>query len=144
MLGDDEYEKPIVAKLRRNQARTQTWSYYRNVFAGIDFSDKGSGSDTDTETSSVLKCCNCRGDLDDEDIPALSSTKTTRKKKSKSSVAERKECKRCVRHLRIFGVKWPERKSKKARLPNMSPFDTDMVLVLIPLQFKMICIDIIC
>ncbi|KND00924.1 uncharacterized protein SPPG_09168 [Spizellomyces punctatus DAOM BR117] len=116
VLGDDEYEKPIVAKLRRNQARTQTWSYYRNVFAGIDFGDKGNGSDVDMDGSA--KCGTCGGELTEDDL-AAPHFRTSKNAPTGAKTLGSKECQRCVRHMRIFGVKWPTRKTKKGRLPNL-------------------------
>ncbi|TPX72247.1 hypothetical protein SpCBS45565_g00563 [Spizellomyces sp. 'palustris'] len=116
VLGDDEYEKPIVAKLRRNQARTQTWSYYRNVFAGIDFGDKGNGSDVDMDGSA--KCGTCGGELTEDDL-ATPHFRASKNAPTSVKTLGSKECQRCVRHMRIFGVKWPTRKTKKGRLPNL-------------------------
>ncbi|KAI9095837.1 hypothetical protein DFS34DRAFT_164391 [Phlyctochytrium arcticum] len=119
VLGDDEYEKPMVAKLRRNQARTQTWSYYRNVFAGIDFGDgtaKGKSS-TPAAEESIPKCSNCRGEV----WQFCEVKKTIHAVLTPASPGEQLQCHRCTRHTRIYGTKWPVRKTKIARLPNVQP-----------------------
>ncbi|KAJ3187808.1 Histone-lysine N-methyltransferase set9 [Gaertneriomyces sp. JEL0708] len=124
LLNGDEYEKPIVAKLRRNQARSQTWSYYRDILAGVDISDKRreSGSDLGNQKK---RCDSCSIDLE-LDVKLDSVKKAVRNNDHSTS---RMECKRCTRHFKIYGVPWPKRKYKNGRLPEWANDNTKPSLV---------------
>ncbi|KAJ3139422.1 hypothetical protein HK100_011563 [Physocladia obscura] len=117
ILGDADFEKPLVTKLRKSRLRNEAWSYYKNIFAGVDFEDvvvergkksfsPASGSDNEIE----FKCGNCS--LSGPDVF------------SDDSVGGR--CTRCDRNWKIYGAEWPSRK-KKARLHHStSAYDSDL------------------
>ncbi|KAI8821817.1 uncharacterized protein EV422DRAFT_433553 [Fimicolochytrium jonesii] len=88
ILPDGEYELPMIAKLRKNSARSHTWSFEQNFDSGTDSADKKK----DKDDANVPKCATCN-----EGLLALNATPET-------------DCQRCMRHGEIFGVRWPNRK----------------------------------
>ncbi|KAJ3335299.1 hypothetical protein HDU83_000401, partial [Entophlyctis luteolus] len=117
ILGDGDFEKPVVAKLRKSKMRSEAWSYYRNAFPGVDFGDgpetepavtgrsASAPSMVDAPAASGKEqksCINCGAsgpeafgepELWDEKIP--------------------ERCFRCDRNWKVFGVEWPQRKRKQ-------------------------------
>ncbi|KAJ3223713.1 hypothetical protein HDU81_009028 [Chytriomyces hyalinus] len=124
LFGDTDYEKPMVAKLRKSRLRNEKWSYYKNVFAGVDFEDSkyqqngrrrlpanalSAAGDDDSASDSGPKCVNCRVSGPEHFF------------ESETSVAQR--CIRCERNWKIFGIEWPHRKKKTTAL---SMYDSDL------------------
>ncbi|KAJ3084149.1 hypothetical protein HDU99_003034 [Rhizoclosmatium hyalinum] len=105
ILGDGDYERPLVTKLRKSRLRNEAWSYYRNIFEGVDFEDRASERSKKQQLLKELdergmgpRCVNC-GIVGESYF--LGELQTT---------CER--CIRCDRHWKIFNVEWPNRKMK--------------------------------
>ncbi|KAJ3176542.1 Histone-lysine N-methyltransferase set9 [Geranomyces variabilis] len=133
VLGDNDIALPVVSRLRRNQARAQSWSYSMESVFGTygseTFEDRAPKCDTTVAASTCEHCVSCReaietnvaaNDAADTEEP---SNGTTPESSSDSSGASAKssECARCTRHFKIFGVPWPDRKPpKKPRSPVLT------------------------
>ncbi|KAJ3234540.1 hypothetical protein HDU81_001353 [Chytriomyces hyalinus] len=125
LLGDADYEKPMVAKLRKSRLRNEKWSYYKNVFAGVDFEDSksqrnaangppanwiSSAGEDESAAESGPKCVNCK------------ITGAEHFPESASDVSQQR-CIRCERNWKIFGIEWPNRKKKTTAF---SMYDSDL------------------
>ncbi|TPX78087.1 hypothetical protein CcCBS67573_g00643 [Chytriomyces confervae] len=124
LFGDTDYEKPMVAKLRKSRLRNEKWSYYKNVFPGVDFEDSKSqpnggrrlpanalyaDGEDEIAADSGPKCVNCRVSGPEHFFD------------NESNISQR--CIRCERNWKIFGIEWPHRKKKTAAL---SMYDSDL------------------
>ncbi|KAJ3147676.1 Histone-lysine N-methyltransferase set9 [Geranomyces michiganensis] len=109
VLGDNDIAMPVVSRLRRNQARAQSWSYsMESVFGtyGTETFEDGrpSAKADETMTSSTMsKCISCFEDIEAELKGTIIQAESN------------DECGRCTRHFKIFGIPWPDRKVKTAR-----------------------------
>ncbi|KAJ3212868.1 hypothetical protein HDU82_004781 [Entophlyctis luteolus] len=130
ILGDGDFEKPVVAKLRKSKMRSEAWSYYRNAFPGVDFGDgpetepavtgrsASAPSMVDAPAASGKEqksCINCGAsgpeafgepELWDEKIP--------------------ERCFRCDRNWKVFGAEWPQRKRKQPVATANVMYDSDL------------------
>ncbi|KAJ3020822.1 UNVERIFIED_CONTAM: hypothetical protein HDU68_009952 [Siphonaria sp. JEL0065] len=114
ILGDNDYEKPLVTKLRKSRLRNEAWSYYKNVFAGVDFEDKKNRKEQqqmlqemEESENGGPKCINCSSS---ENLVDEGEDSTGR-------------CLRCERNWKIYGAEWPSRKKK---LIAQTMYDSDL------------------
>ncbi|KAJ3064311.1 hypothetical protein HDU98_012265 [Podochytrium sp. JEL0797] len=119
ILGDRDYEKPLVTKLRKSRLRNEAWSYYKNVFAGVDFEDGKTKKQQreqqrleeemeERDAEGGGRCLNCGGvgDLWEGEEGVGSG-----------------RCVRCERNWKIFSAEWPNRKKK---LVAQTMYDSDL------------------
>ncbi|KAJ3263845.1 hypothetical protein HDU77_009869 [Chytriomyces hyalinus] len=125
LFGDTDYEKPMVAKLRKSRLRNEKWSYYKNVFAGVDFEDSKSqrngargpppnsisaAGEDEIAADTGPRCMNCRISGAEHFLESANTTLQQR-------------CIRCERNWKIFGIEWPNRKKKTTAF---SMYDSDL------------------
>ncbi|KAJ3086537.1 hypothetical protein HK102_012965, partial [Quaeritorhiza haematococci] len=125
-FGSD-YEKPLVAKLRKNRARSEKWNYYTDVFAGINF-QTGTMKDTRKKQNKNGRFCaipECRKELyddDSNDIPRGVRSNSTGAQNKKGDIIHQ-WCNRCLRHFTIYGLQWPVTRSRTGLYPCNDAFD---------------------
>ncbi|KAJ3162966.1 Histone-lysine N-methyltransferase set9 [Geranomyces variabilis] len=131
VLGDNDVALPVVSRLRRNQARAQSWSYSMESVFGTygseTFEDGAPKSDNSAAGSTSPQCVLCREAIEDKMAADVTATEelgiaTPESSDSPHAAGKPSECGRCMRHFKIFGVPWPDRKPpKKARTSRSQP-----------------------
>ncbi|KAJ3138103.1 Histone-lysine N-methyltransferase set9 [Geranomyces variabilis] len=131
VLGDNDVALPVVSRLRRNQARAQSWSYSMESVFGTygseTFEDGAPKSDNSAAGSTSPQCVLCREAIEEKMAADATATEELGNATPESSdlphaAGKPSECARCMRHFKIFGVPWPDRKPpKKARTSKSQP-----------------------
>ncbi|KAJ3024125.1 Histone-lysine N-methyltransferase set9 [Thoreauomyces humboldtii] len=118
LLGDEDLEQPMRARLRRSQTRVAAWDYYANVFAGselVDVCNAGNASTSDVAPVRVTACSICQEAVD----CVVSEPEQADESRSRGMASKGIQCGRCERHKKIFGFDWPNRKPSGFRAASV-------------------------
>ncbi|KAJ3143112.1 hypothetical protein HK100_010695 [Physocladia obscura] len=134
ILGDADFEQPMVAKLRKSRLRNETWSYYQNAFVGVDFEDNPKPQRR-RKSSSPSDASLCSGNENENAVQICNNCNLSGIDMFGENVTDGR-CIRCDRNWKIFGTEWPSRKKKtrqhriimnnyESDLSELELYDTD-------------------